>query len=270
MARIYVGNLPLDIRERDVDDLFYKYGRIRDIEVKTPSRPPAFAFVEFDNLYDAEDAVRGRDGVMFEGARLRVEMSRGTAATYGYDKRGGGGGAGKAPPRNLRRSDYRVIISGLPKSASWQDLKDYFRQAGEIVYTDVDRQGGGIVEFANEDDRDYAIKKFDDTEFSNPFDRGYIRVMKPRDQMTSEEREKEDERERRERSRSRSRDRRKSRSRSRSGSRRQQKSKSRSRSRSPADDGKDEVPKGEAPKEGNEEAATEEKKEESGEAAMTN
>ncbi|EKX38933.1 hypothetical protein GUITHDRAFT_39633, partial [Guillardia theta CCMP2712] len=171
-----VGNLPLDIRERDIDDLFYKYGRIRDIEVKTPSRPPAFAFVEFDNLYDAEDAgmcaLPCTDGVMFEGARLRVEMSRGTAATYGYDKRG----SGKAPPRNLRRSDYRVIISGLPKSASWQDLKDFFRQAGEIVYTDVDRQGGGIVEFANEDDRDYAIKKFDDTEFSNPFDRGYIRV----------------------------------------------------------------------------------------------
>jgi hypothetical protein len=25
MARIYVGNLPLDIRTKDIDDLFYKY-----------------------------------------------------------------------------------------------------------------------------------------------------------------------------------------------------------------------------------------------------
>ena len=33
-----VGNLPLDIRARDIEDLFYKYGRIRDIEVKNPPR----------------------------------------------------------------------------------------------------------------------------------------------------------------------------------------------------------------------------------------
>ena len=33
----------------------------------------------------------------------------------------------KPPPRDLRRSEFRVIISGLPPSASWQDLKDYFR-----------------------------------------------------------------------------------------------------------------------------------------------
>lgn len=34
MSRIYVGNLPMDVRERELDDLFYKYGRIRDIEIK--------------------------------------------------------------------------------------------------------------------------------------------------------------------------------------------------------------------------------------------
>lgn len=99
MTRIYVGNLPVDIRTKDVEDLFFKYGRIRDIDCKTPARPPAFAFVDFERYEDAEDAIRGRgdsclsgsdgtififdsfytvtDGVQFEGQRLRVEMSRG-------------------------------------------------------------------------------------------------------------------------------------------------------------------------------------------------
>ena len=36
---IYVGNLPHDIRELEVKDLFYKYGRILDVELKIPSRP---------------------------------------------------------------------------------------------------------------------------------------------------------------------------------------------------------------------------------------
>ncbi|BAS71818.1 Os01g0316600, partial [Oryza sativa Japonica Group] len=42
---IYVGNLPGDIREREVEDLFYKYGRILDIDLKIPPRPPGYAFV---------------------------------------------------------------------------------------------------------------------------------------------------------------------------------------------------------------------------------
>ena len=41
----------------------------------------------------------------------------------------------------------------------FQDLKDYFRSAGEITYTNVhhQRQGDGIVEFANRRGLDYAL-----------------------------------------------------------------------------------------------------------------
>jgi len=28
MTKIYVGNLPLDVRERELDDLFYKVGLV--------------------------------------------------------------------------------------------------------------------------------------------------------------------------------------------------------------------------------------------------
>jgi len=69
---IYVGNLPGDIREREVEDLFYKYGRIMDIDLKIPPRPPGYAFVEFEDPRDADDAIYGRDGYDFDGYRLRV------------------------------------------------------------------------------------------------------------------------------------------------------------------------------------------------------
>jgi RNA recognition motif. (a.k.a. RRM, RBD, or RNP domain) len=45
---------------------------LRDVDLKNPTRPPAFAFVEFDSSRDAEDAARGRDGYDFDGNRLRV------------------------------------------------------------------------------------------------------------------------------------------------------------------------------------------------------
>ena len=33
-CKLYVGNLPLDVREGEVEDLFGKYGRIRDLAIK--------------------------------------------------------------------------------------------------------------------------------------------------------------------------------------------------------------------------------------------
>ncbi|XP_059313214.1 serine/arginine-rich splicing factor SR30 [Lycium ferocissimum] len=179
---IYVGNLPGDIREREVEDLFYKYGPIVEIDLKVPPRPPGYAFVEFEDERDADDAIRGRDGYDFDGHRLRVELAhggRGSSSSSYFDRRssyssGSRGGLS-------RRSDYRVLVSGLPSSASWQDLKDHMRRAGDVCFSQVfrDRDGmRGIVDYTNYDDMKYAIKKLDDSLFRNQFSRAYIRVDK--------------------------------------------------------------------------------------------
>ncbi|XP_026401986.1 serine/arginine-rich splicing factor SR34A [Papaver somniferum] len=181
---IYVGNLPLDIKESEIEDLFYKYGRIVDIELKIPPRPPGFCFVEFEDSRDAEDAIRGRDGYNFDGCHLRVELAHGGRGhSSSFDRRGGygsGGGArGGGAAAASRRSEYRVVVRGLPASASWQDLKDHMRKAGDVCFAQVFRKGDGtmgLVDYTNYDDMKYAIRKLDDTEFKNPFSKAYIRV----------------------------------------------------------------------------------------------
>ena len=47
-TRVYVGNLPPDIRTKDIEDLFYKFGEISFVDLKTRRGPP-FAFVEFSD-----------------------------------------------------------------------------------------------------------------------------------------------------------------------------------------------------------------------------
>ncbi|XP_054798004.1 serine/arginine-rich splicing factor SR34A isoform X1 [Prosopis cineraria] len=177
---IYVGNLPSDIRESEIEDLFYKYGRILDIELKIPPRPPCYCFVEFDNARDAEDAIRGRDGYNFDGCRLRVELAHGGRGPSSSDRRGHGGSGGSRFGIS-RHSEYRVIVRGLPSSASWQDLKDHMRKAGDVCFAEVSRDSEGtfgIVDYTNYDDMKYAIRKLDDTEFRNPWARAFIRVKK--------------------------------------------------------------------------------------------
>ncbi|KAF9669906.1 hypothetical protein SADUNF_Sadunf13G0013400 [Salix dunnii] len=211
---IYVGNLPGDIRLREVEDLFYKYGPIADIDLKIPPRPPGYAFVEFEEARDAEDAIRGRDGYNFDGCRLRVELAHGgrrhSSPVDHYSSYSGSSGS-RGPSKH---SDYRVLVTGLPSSASWQDLKDHMRRAGDVCFSQVFRDRGevisinfsisaavlpemaframlhlklfvdalhtgrmtGIVDYTNYDDMKYAIKKLDDSEFRNAFSRAYIRV----------------------------------------------------------------------------------------------
>jgi len=75
-VKIYVGNLPMDVRESELDDIYSKFGRIVRIDLKTPNRPPAYAFIEFEDSRDAEDAVQETNGTKMGREYLRVEFSR--------------------------------------------------------------------------------------------------------------------------------------------------------------------------------------------------
>lgn len=131
----------------------------------------------FWNIRDADDAVKARDGYDYDGYRLRVEFPRGggPGSYRGSRNDGGGGGSGRGgrdgaggrggrgPP--TKRSQYRVMVTGLPPSGSWQDLKDHMREAGDVCFADTYKDGTGVVEFLRHEDMKYAIKKLDDSRF---------------------------------------------------------------------------------------------------------
>lgn len=59
-AKVYVGGLPEDATTQELEDAFHRFGRIRKVWIAR--RPPGFAFVEFEDSRDAEDAVKALDG----------------------------------------------------------------------------------------------------------------------------------------------------------------------------------------------------------------
>ena len=176
---VYVGNLPGDIREREVKHLFMKYGHITRIDLKVPPRPPCYAFVVFKDALNADDAICECDGYDFDGCRLRVEAAHvGYCNSSSRDRysihSNGQGGRGVSS-----HSEYRVLVNRLPSSASCQDLKDHMRKAGDVCFSQVVHDGRGttgIVDYTNCDDMKYAIKKLDGSEFRNAFSRSYVHV----------------------------------------------------------------------------------------------
>ncbi|MFS8029393.1 putative nucleotide-binding alpha-beta plait domain superfamily, RNA-binding domain superfamily [Helianthus anomalus] len=92
---------------------------------------------------DANDAIRGREGCVFDGHKLRVELAHGGRGNSSYKYRYSSGRLGGVS----RRSDYRVLVTGLPlpSSASWQDLKDHMRHAGDVCFSQVFQEGSGTT-----------------------------------------------------------------------------------------------------------------------------
>ncbi|XP_041960717.1 serine/arginine-rich splicing factor 7-like isoform X1 [Alosa sapidissima] len=83
-TKVYVGNLGTGAGKGELERAFGYYGPLRTVWIAR--NPPGFAFVEFEDPRDAEDAVRGLDGKVICGSRLRVELSTGTPRRSHYDR----------------------------------------------------------------------------------------------------------------------------------------------------------------------------------------
>ena len=59
-CKVYVGDLPRDATEDELDKVFNYYGPIRSIWISR--NPEGFAFVEFEDGRDAVDSVKELDG----------------------------------------------------------------------------------------------------------------------------------------------------------------------------------------------------------------
>lgn len=140
--RIFVGRLNPEARARDLETFFKDNGfsRIKDINIKL-----GYAFVEFDDKRDADDAVYELDRKEFFGSRLTVENATGTPRE-GYaggrgegerdrggrsdrGRRGGDRGGfnrfddrgrgGRDRPYN---TEWRLIVQNLSSRVGWQAI----------------------------------------------------------------------------------------------------------------------------------------------------
>ena len=133
---------------------------------------------------------------------MRVEFPRGGGGSFRGSRDRGGYRGDRRPGPPARRSQYRVMVTGkfnihlknsivgiiiffytyispgilsqtmiiftgLPPTGSWQDLKDHMREAGDVCFADVYKDGTGACEYVRYEDMKYALKKLDDTKFKS-------------------------------------------------------------------------------------------------------
>jgi cold-inducible RNA-binding protein len=99
MARkLYVGNLPYDTGEQDLESLFAAAGTVESVSVMrdmATGRARGFAFVEMGSDEDAQNAITQFNNYSLGGRNLTVNEARPKPqSSGGYGGGGGGGGKG--------------------------------------------------------------------------------------------------------------------------------------------------------------------------------
>lgn len=98
--KLYVGNLPYETGEQELQDLFGATGTVESISVmrdQATGRARGFAFVEMASDADAQNAIAKLNDHMTGGRNLTVNEARPRPERSGGFGGGGGGGRGREP-----------------------------------------------------------------------------------------------------------------------------------------------------------------------------
>jgi cold-inducible RNA-binding protein len=98
--KLYVGNLPYEVGENELQELFGQAGSVDSVNVmrdQATGRARGFAFVEMGTDEEAQHAITSLNGTQVGGRSLTVNEARPKPA------RTGGGGFGGGPRRREPR-----------------------------------------------------------------------------------------------------------------------------------------------------------------------
>merc|ERR1712129_276289 len=160
---------------------------------------------------DASEACMQFNGVILEGKAARLRQDRGEFEAMRARKRprtGHEADTHQGPPsrsmqepphqayddRSRRRGDDgggpQVFVGNLDFRTSWQDLKDHMRQAGNVKFCDVLKdgegrpKGSGLVEYFTEEECKHAIKTLNDTSLGQR--QVYVKMARETDDRRSQ------------------------------------------------------------------------------------
>ncbi|CAL5028902.1 unnamed protein product [Urochloa decumbens] len=150
MRPVFVGNLDYDTRHVELDHIFYRYGRIDRIDMKSGTTresiatpvlfiPSELCRICFHDERDGDDAIRALDGYPFGRGRhrLSVEWSRGDRAAR-HD--------GNKPAANTKPTKTLFVINFDPMNTRVGDIERHFAPFGNISNVRI-RRNFAFVQF---------------------------------------------------------------------------------------------------------------------------
>jgi RNA recognition motif-containing protein len=76
---VFVGNLPYEVTQEDLKEVFAEYGKVRSVRVPTDpetGKVRGFAFVELNSAEEENSVIETLDGAEWMGRTLKVSKAR--------------------------------------------------------------------------------------------------------------------------------------------------------------------------------------------------
>ncbi|KAL7551827.1 hypothetical protein ACHAWF_015024 [Thalassiosira exigua] len=174
--RVYVGNLSWATSWQDLKDHMRDAGDVQYAKIlqDRDGRSKGCGIVEFTTAEGAKDAIEKLTDTELKDRKIfvredREDGKRGGGGGGGGPSGGGGGGGGGGgdPPA----AGTQLFIGNLSWETGWQDLKDHFRQMGEVDRADVAvgrdgrKKGFGFIRFSTPEEAQKAISELNGVEF---------------------------------------------------------------------------------------------------------
>jgi RNA recognition motif-containing protein len=182
---VYVWNLTPETSWQDLKDHMRKAGNVDSATVLTNVQGESLCcgVVVYQRPQEAVRAIRELQNSELKGQIISVREDRapggggGRGFSRGGSGRGGGGsggrgrgGRGAGRGGRGRGEGVQVYVGNLSSETTWRELKDHFRQCGEVTHAEVktdfsgQSKGFGIVTFSNKEDADTAIARLNSSE----------------------------------------------------------------------------------------------------------
>lgn len=100
--KLYVGNLPYEVGENELQELFGRAGSVESVNVmrdQATGRARGFAFVEMSTDEEAQKAIQELNASQMGGRSLTVNEARPKTSGGGGGYGGGGGRPRRSEPR---------------------------------------------------------------------------------------------------------------------------------------------------------------------------
>ncbi len=78
-SKLYVGNLPFDVENMDLENLFSESGTVQSVNIikdRDSGRNKGFGFVEMKNQQEAAGAIEKFNGFDFNGRTIKVNLAK--------------------------------------------------------------------------------------------------------------------------------------------------------------------------------------------------
>ncbi|GKY96144.1 eukaryotic translation initiation factor 4H [Mayamaea pseudoterrestris] len=180
---VYVWNLSTETSWQDLKDHMRRAGNVDSATIFTKNHDELNAgIVVYQRPQDAARAIRELQGTELHGMPLNLRedrmpsgsSGRGTSGRRGDGSHGAGrgrGGRGEGRGRAFAGGrvesvpDERVVVvSNLASATTWRELKDHFRECGDVRRVNVGFDGTGIVSFGCKEDAATAVDAMNGSE----------------------------------------------------------------------------------------------------------